>query len=439
MLTTNLQPRHILTTLLPQLQTPHVLIIFGSRRVGKTSLLRLLQKHLIENGHPPGNLLYFDLENPIFREDFTHPDYDVVAKFLLSKTDVSNKKLFVFLDEVQYLQNPSSLLKYLFDHYADRMKCIVSGSSSLRLKSLFSDSMVGRKRIFRLHPLSFREFLSFKQKEALCKSLPRVSALNHPEKLLDSPLLPSLQTQLAAELSDFLIFGGFPESTLAENAEERQAALFELYSSYIQKDISFLFGIENVDKFNRLAKLFAAQIGNLINFSEISNTLGISRSTLDKYTFVQKSTFFVDFISPYYSNVRKELTKMPKVYFEDVGVRNALLNLLRGEPLLNQGNLAENFIFNQLQKMLPFATIHFWRSKSGQEVDFVLESSGEFIPIEVKFTDMKKPVLPRGLQAFVKLYSVPRALILTKNTLHQQKIEHTSFYWLPLYLFENWS
>ncbi len=439
MIFTNLLPRRILKILQAELQTPYVLIIFGSRRVGKTSLLKLLQEHLVSNGHPSGNIVYFDLENPIFREDFTHPDYNAIAKFLLAKAENPNKKLFVFLDEVQYFEKASSFLKYMFDHYSTQMKFIVSGSSSLRLKSLFSDSMVGRKRFFRLHPLSFQEFFLFKQKNKLLQHIPAISVLDNPEGLLDFSLLPSLRNQLLSELSDFLVFGGFPETAIAQQPEERKTALFELYTSYIQKDISFLFSIDNVDKFNKLAKLFASQIGNLVNFSEISNTLGISRSTLEKYSFLQKSTFFVDFIQPYYSNVRKELTKMPKVYFEDVGVRNALLNLFREDLLLNQGNLAENFAFNQLQKMLPLAEVHFWRTRSAQEVDFVIEHKNELIPIEVKFTEMKKPILHKGLQNFAKLYSPAKAFILTKNAFHRQKFGNTWFYWIPLYLFEDWS
>ncbi|NOY77751.1 MAG: ATP-binding protein [Calditrichaeota bacterium] len=434
---TNLLPRQILPAIQAELQSPYVVIIFGSRRVGKTSLLRLLQNHLLANGHPAGNILYFDLENPIFREDFTHPNYDAIAQFLLSKATFPAKRLIVFLDEVQYLENASSLLKYLFDHYSNRIKFVVSGSSLLRLKSLFSDSMVGRKRVFRLHPLSFREFLTFKQKEESLRQVPSVFSLEAPEKLVDFLPLPSLKAFLLSELFDFLIFGGFPEPTLATQTDNRKAALFELYTSYVQKDISFLFGVESVDKFNKLAKLFAAQIGNLVNFSEISNTLGISRSTVDKYTFLQKSTFFVELISPFYSNVRKELTKMPKIYLEDVGMRNALLNLFRSD-LTDQGNLAENFVFNQLQKLLPQREIHFWRTKSGQEVDFVILWENEPIPIEVKFTDMKKPVIPGGLRNFVKIYSPRQAFILTKNTAFKQKLNKTWLFWLPLYLFDDW-
>ncbi|RMI04625.1 MAG: DUF4143 domain-containing protein [Calditrichaeota bacterium] len=247
-------------------------------------------------------------------------------------------------------------------------------------------------------------------------------------------LLPSQRTILLEEIFDFLTYGGYPEPTLLTEEKKRQEALFEFYSAYVQKDIGHLFAIDQIDKFNKLIRLYAAQIGKLVNFTEIANTLGISRKTVEKYSFLQQSTFVVEFLSPYYSNVRKELTKMPKVYLEDVGVRNAILNAFhRNEYKVNPGNLAENYVLNQLQKRYSDADIHFWRTKSRQEVDFVLSTGTGLVPVEVKFTDMQRPIFPGGLKAFITTYSPGTAFIITRDFLHYQTFGETRVYWLPIY------
>ena len=433
-LDTKLYNRQILTSLKSDIFSPYIVIITGSRRVGKTSLLHLIQNKILESNYDKGNILYFDLENPIFLETFQIKDYDLLANNLISQAKNKKEKIFVFLDEIQYLKGASGLLKYLFDHYKN-IKLFVSGSSSLKIKKIFSDSMVGRKRFFRLFPLSFREFLMFKNKSDLLKDIPHCNILSKNFDPESNKLLPYQKSELNSELEDFFTYGGYPETTLLEDINERKKSLFEFYISYIQKDISFLFSIENIDKFNKLVKLYASQIGSLVNFSEISNTIALTRETIDRYSFLLESTFALEFLRPYYTNLRKEITKMPKIYFEDVGVRNAVMNTFNNKELSIQGSIAENFIFNELRKNYPNSEVHFWRTKSRQEVDFIIEHEGNIIPIEVKNKNMKNPIVPSGLKSFINYYSPTTAIIATKNLYTVSKLGNTRIIWIPIYLF----
>ncbi len=419
--------RDILPEIRKQLDTPYVVILIGSRRTGKTTLLKML----MEEPTVRENRLYFDLENPLYRQNFHQLDYDRIARQLLHTLPKPDRRGYIFLDEIQYLENSASLLKYMFDHYP-QLKFIVSGSSSLRIKSLFSDSMVGRKRVVRLYPLNFREFLRFKQKEELLRLIQNMDVFSH--QFTPPELLPSHRQELLTELLDFLRFGGYPETTLLKQDEERIQSLYEIYTSYIQKDIAFLFSIEHVEKFNKLVQILAAQIGNLVNMVELTNTVGLARSTIERYTFILENTFVLRFLLPHYSNIRKELSKMPKVFFEDVGLCNAV----RGRFLLAPedafiGQLAENFVLNELEKRYRFQ-IKFWRNKNKQEVDFVLFEGGETIPVEVKFQAQRRFRIPMGLKSFIRAYHPRRALVITRDYSEVAQWNNTEIIFMPIYL-----
>lgn len=419
--------REIYPELVNELNTPYIIIITGSRRTGKTTLLRMLQ----EEASVKENNIYFDLENPVLRETFEQKNFDLIAKDILNRLNKPQKHSYILLDEIQYLSNPAGFLKYMFDHYPN-FKFIVSGSSSLKIKSIFSDSMVGRKRLFRLFPLSFAEFLTFKGQEHLVAITQQIDFFSNSISRVE--VSPVIKSELEAEFSDYLTYGGYPETTLLKTKVAREQSLYEFYSSYIQKDIAYLFSIENIDKFNKLVKLFASQIGSLVNASEIANTLAMSRLTVDKYSSLLSNTFVLDFLRPYYKNIRSELSKMPKLYFEDVGVCNAVLgNFNITDNSSFTGNLAENFVFNQLQKKYP-APIKFWRTKTKQEVNFILEDNSKIIPIEVKFQTMKRAKIPSGLKSFIERYNPPIAYVITRDLYVTEKYNGTRIQFLPIYL-----
>jgi len=231
------------------------------------------------------------------------------------------------------LDNPSNFLKHLFDKYADKIKIIVTGSSSLELKAKFQDSLAGRKVSFLINPLNFEEFLIFKN-------------FSYLDYLKKEDLPDDIRNNFDKALSEYLIYGGMPAVVLQNNQKLKQKMLKEYVSAYVNKDIRAIGKVENIANFNSLVKILATQIGSLLNISELGDTVGIPRRAVKKYLDLLEFTFVLDKILPFKKNIRTQITKMPKIYFFDLGIRNAILgNFLEMESRSDAGHLFENFVF----------------------------------------------------------------------------------------------
>ncbi len=367
-------PRNLELEILENLDNPRALFILGSRRVGKTTLL-----HRIENQIKDKKTLFFDLENldaiKLFKSGYSN-----FIQWFQAQGFPSNERVFIFLDEIQYLDEFSNFVKLIVDHHSHQIKLILSGSSAAQIKYKFRDSLVGRKFIYQLHPLTFKEFMVFKQEERIAE------LLGNTHKTAQIDLLVHFHEKLKNYYKDFMIYGGYPEVVLANNEKEKQAVLHENIRSYIFKDIQYLFQIERLDAFNQLIILCAIQTGALFNTNSISKTLKIDLRTLKKYLQVLYDTYFATEVRPCFSNKKKEIKKMPKVYLNDTGIRNALVkNFHPIDERSDIGALFENSIFCALNKKLEVLdTLYFWRTNDGKEVDFVLQRGIEYIPFEVK-------------------------------------------------------
>jgi hypothetical protein len=187
---------------------------------------------------------------------------------------------------------------------------------------------------------------------------------------------------------EYLIYGGYPAVVLAQTISEKQELLQELISSYMKKD-ALESGIKERLKFFELAKILGDLLGNLVNHHELANTLKMASTTVENYIYLMQKTFIVQMLSPFYGNVRKELTKMPKVYFNDNGLRNALLNNFNNlTNRADKGALLENYVHNRLKKLYGQNNVHFWRTADGNEVDFVVkQSDNKGLAYEVKYND----------------------------------------------------
>ncbi|MBU4292678.1 MAG: DUF4143 domain-containing protein, partial [Actinobacteria bacterium] len=185
-----------------------------------------------------------------------------------------------------------------------------------------------------------------------------------------------------------------------------------MFQSYLEKDIFYLLKIEKSENFINLIRMLASRIGKLVNYSELSNTIGINNSTLKKYIWYLEKTFILKRVSSFYKNIRKEITKSPTIYFYDLGMRNFILNVFgKSDSIPDKGFLFQNFIFNILSERLKetSATINFWQTQDKAEVDFVLNFGNIYIPVEVKYSLIKKPVVSRSLLSFIKKYNPPQA------------------------------
>ncbi len=331
-----------------------ILIFIGPRQAGKTFILKQIKSELEKRG---SSCFFLDLEDPEYLGILNQSPKNLFKIFTVD----SERKNFIFIDEIQYLDNPSNFLKYIFDEHRDNVKLIVSGSSAFYLDRKFKDSLAGRKKIFNIFTLSFREFLRFKKEDFL--AMADFDKIGLEEK-----------NRISLYYREFMVFGGYPRAALAP-LEEKKEILKEIAYSYIKKDI-YEANIRQDEMFYKLFKILASQIGNLVNASELASTLNISKTAIDNYLYVMQKSFHLALIKPFYQNVRKEITKMPKIYFFDMGLRNFFLDdFSQFETRNDKGQLLENAVFRQLLEKYDADEIKFWRTADQKEIDFVAGDS----------------------------------------------------------------
>jgi predicted AAA+ superfamily ATPase len=381
-------------------------IITGARQTGKTTLLMQLQDELQSENKA---VYYLTLEDPeILTSLDEHPEN--IFNYLTINKQI---KIYLLIDEVQYLENPSNFLKLLFDKYASDLKIIATGSSAFYIDTKFKDSLAGRKRLFTLYTLDFDEFTEFKTGDKfLAKELTKIRNNNKYRSLR--------RRELKLLFNEYLIFGGYPAVVLAGDIEKKKLLLKDLVHSYLQKDI-YEARVRDEKKFYNLLVLLANQTGNLLNINELSNTLGISVTSVENYIYVLRKSFHIHLIRPFHNNIRKELVKMPKIYFNDPGFRNTILSIYQNiETRLDKGALIENYAFIRLRQKYELEYLKFWRTTSGNEVDFVLDdpevSKKEAVEIKFNSTSFNKNKYVKFLETYPEFHLQLRAYIAGNNT-----------------------
>jgi len=361
---------YIQRTIQPEIQKhlkrKEITIITGPRQCGKTSLLNELFRKIKREGYGATYITFEDRD--ILSAVDKHPEeifiYVPRPEKFHRETEYANRPEYLFIDEVQYAHDPSNLLKYLYDLYQENLKIIVTGSSAFYMDRKFRDSLAGRKRIFELQTLSFSEWLIFKKLDELSGELKQIRKKREYRS--------SVSRQLLESLNEYLIFGGYPEVVLESDNAEKVILLKEIRDSFLKRDIDDS-GIQDQEKFYKLLKLLADQTGNLVNRNELANTIKVDHKTIDKYLYVLQNCFHIALVRPFYSNLRKELTKMPKVYFKDSGLRNTALNrFFDFRSRDDRGALLENYVHKRLSILYDTDNIRFWRTTEKREIDFVI-------------------------------------------------------------------
>ncbi len=356
-----IKPRLIFDQIKRYLESPEAIVITGMRRTGKTALLNLIY-HQIDSE----NKLFLDLENPLNRRYFEENNYERIKISFEALGINFTHRPFIFLDEIQLVKNLPSVVKYFIDHY--QVKFFMSGSASFYLKHLFTESLAGRKYIFELFPLSFREFLIFK--ESPLKIPEDRTKITKPIFDLISPLY-----------EEYITFGGFPGVVLKNSHEEKKKALEEVFSSFFQMEVVTLSNFRRNEIVRDLMLLLIERIGSKIDIQKLSKELKVSRPTLNEYISFLEATYFITTIRPFGKGKDFEIKKMPKVYLCDSGLANCLAPL-------DTGRLFENSIFQNLRSR---GELNYYQRKSGGEIDFILNKKDAY---EVKVTphepDIKK-------------------------------------------------
>lgn len=398
--------RDVFQQALSWLDKDEIITITGPRQAGKTTVLLKLIEHLLQKQQEPTSIYYFNFDQEEHRETFQKPQQ--LFSFLQSRGEY--RRYFLFLDEVQRLEEAGLYLKILHDLTQKPLKIIVSGSSSLLLRAKTKEHLTGRQVEFRLLPLSFKE-----------------AAGHYQFKLPAGPSGPLLSL-----LNQFAVYGGYPRIFREKNPQVKEQLLDQLYRDYVRKDIRDFAEVERVSSFNKLTRLLAYQVGNLISKEELASSSGLDVRTLGKYLEILEETFVVKLLEPYFTNRRKEIVKSPKVFYLDNGLRNGLLNNFEEyDQRPDQGKLFENLVLTELEKYLPAGTqLRYWRTQAGAELDFVLIKGERLIPIEVK-TIIKSARTTKGLRSFLDDYDVKQAFVVSTEFSGKTRYLRTDVKFIP--------
>ncbi len=340
--------RAIESNILKRLNDEKVIIIYGARQVGKTTLL----KKIFENTE---DVLWLNGD-----ENYTHLLLEDANRDRF-KTLIGNNR-FLVIDEAQRIENIGLKLKIIHDTIKD-VKVVVIGSSSFVLANSINEPLTGRKWEFQLHPFSFEELVS------------------------DTNLLKEITS-----LERRLLFGSYPE--VVTKSEDAKALLIQLSSSYLYKDVLEFEKLLKSNKLSNLLTALAFQIGSEVSLSELSRLIGLDVKTVDKYLAILEKSFVIFSIPSFSRNLRNEIKKGKKYYFCDIGIRNALINQFA--PLTSRndvGQLWENYLMSERQRYLSnnniYCSSYFWRTHSQQEIDYIEERDGQLSTYQFKFGSNK--------------------------------------------------
>lgn len=337
------------------------LIVIGPRQVGKTTLIEQVLKNFSSKKY---TVLKFNCDFSKDREMLEQNNLEFLEKV------IGNANI-LFIDEGQKVQKIGETLKILIDHYKKKIQIFVTGSSSFNLLYKTQEPLTGRKFVYNLYPLSLPEIYS---KDNLLK--------------------------IHRELENHLIFGNYPE-VIKENSFKRKINILEeLTSSYLYKDILEFQQLKNPFILDKLLKALALQIGQEVSYNELSNLLEIDKATVEKYINLLEQCFVIFRLPSYSQRKRRELSRLRKVYFYDVGIRNTVINNFNFiQSRDDTGRLFENFMITERLKYREYHDIHssqyFWRTYDGSEVDLIEERGGKLSGFEFKWNVNKKIRTPQ--------------------------------------------
>ncbi len=402
----------------PFIKRKEAISIIGPRQAGKTTFIKHLSDELAKQQKKIKFITFEKKEDlNIFQDDIE------TFKTLIAKFD------YCFIDEFQYAKEGGQKLKYLYDTL--KTKFIISGSSSLDLTFQTGKYMVGRIFNFELMPFSFREFLSVKDNELYEIINEKIPIKNFLSFKIKQGFGDTINNRINDFLEEYFIYGGYPAVVLAKNYDEKIKILQSISENYLLKDIGSLLKLATEDEILKLQKALSAQIGNLINYNELSSLSGLAYKDLLKHLNILEKTYIIKLLRPFFKNRRIEISKNPKAYYFDLGMRNYLINDFRRIKDRNDiGAVAENYCLNLLQKNEMSRDLKYWRTKSQAEVDFVVEMNQEIIPVETKFSSSR--VVGKSLHSFIEKFFCKKAIILTKDYLAEEKIKNCKIQFIPM-------
>lgn len=380
----NMIPRLIQKNVISALKgTRKVVLLFGARQVGKTTLVHAIEEVL----RLEAKTFYLNCD--------TEEDLALVnTTSLVALQKLTSGVDYLFLDEAQRLDDPGLTLKIIHDQIPG-VRVLATGSSSFDLKNRSSETLTGRFLDFVLYPLSLREILAGAEEEAHAAVLSQ---------------------RAVSMLSDLMLYGAYPEIYTEKQYATKKTLLSKMTESYLLKDALSFQRVRQPQAVTNLTRALAYQIGSEVNENELATRLKIDRKTVVSYLDVLEKAFVIVRLYPYSRNPRREIGRRYKVYFVDVGIRNALINDFHDlDVRADTGTLWENFLVVERMKCAGGKRMYFWRNYGGAEVDYLEEGeAGTLTAFELKYGSGK---LSRGASSFTKDYGARVQLINKENFL----------------------
>lgn len=389
-----MKKRKIFEILEKQITNSKATILIGPRQVGKTTLMKqLYEKYKFD--YPS---LFLDLDIYSNYEKVSTYENCINTLKLNGYKENSGVRFILFLDEFQKYSNIGTIIKNIVDNHPD-IKIFASGSSSLEIRNKIQESLAGRKRVFYIYPLNFKEYLHFIGRGDLIVKIDNLSEVK-------SDSLTELIPDLYYELNNFLIYGGYPEVVLSKVSEKKDV-LSSIFDLYVKKDLVDFFNFDRVKNVKTMIDFLAVNNGQQISYNRLSQMCGLDDKTVKNYLEILKETFLIKINSPWYTNKNNELVKMPKVYFIDNGVRNFFVNNFNSPEIREDiSYLFEAYVISELIKLgYSNNQIKFWRTKNKNEIDIILEVEGKVVPVEVKYKTKLKKSDFSSLKNFLEDYS----------------------------------
>ena len=379
-----------------------IAVLIGARQVGKTSIMKMYPTERFRN------TLFLNGQDAEVAERFQK--LSTIEQYLRVYLNEDLDGLLL-IDEFQFIEGISTMLKLLTDKY-DRLKVLCSGSSSLYILQRIEESLAGRVRIIEVLSLSFSEFLLFKDENLFRLQQSLVEAADE-----------ALVSDLQAAYQEYLVYGGLPRTALTNHPEEKVELLNDIYQTYLLNDVRRYVANEHFVGFNRLLRLLATQIGNLVNINELSRESGLPYNDCENYVNLLQKMYVIKLIEPFFTNRRKVIGKMKKVYFCDLGLRNIIYGSFNEMPFrTDNGAIFENEILLELwRNRKADETICFYRTQNGTEVDFVTESAQRRMAVECKYKRFEKPVSIAALNGFCEEENISLRYIANINAAFEHK------------------
>ncbi|RLD52268.1 MAG: hypothetical protein DRI94_03650 [Bacteroidetes bacterium] len=372
-----------------------IVVLIGSRQVGKT--------HLMKSINLKGDTIFLNGQDSEIANYFAK--YSIIEGYLKPRLN-NHLKGNLIIDEFQYIPEISVMLKLLTDNNPD-LKILCSGSSSLDIIQKVNESLAGRVRIINVYSLSFEEYLLFTDKK-----LHKIF-----QNYREDTEYEIIEQSILQKLNEYLIYGGFPRQALVNDYDTKTELIDDIYKTYLIKDVRSYIRNEDTVGFNKLLRLLASQIGNLINVNELSKISGLSYKKCDEYIYLLEQMYIIKLVEPYSTNKRKVISKMKKVYFTDLGLRNRIYNNFNEIEFRNDnGALFENYVFLEISRIISnSASINFYRTNDGAEIDFIIQTMKNIYAAEVKYSTFKNAKAYKNLRKLAKNEDINKIFLINNN------------------------